>query len=50
MVARRLGGFGGVGDEEKATSQKATEALIKIGKESNSNKRRVVSKYGIKIE
>lgn len=41
--------MGGVGDAEKALSQNATEALVKIGNESPLNKRRV-GKYGIKLK
>lgn len=50
QMARSFAGFGNASDEDKAISQNATEALIKIGKKSNLNKRRVVSKYGIKFE
>jgi hypothetical protein len=44
-----FGKIGGVGDAEKALSQNATDALMKIGTELPLNKRRI-GKSGIKLE
>jgi hypothetical protein len=41
--------IGGTGEEEKSISAKAREALVRIGKESPINRRRV-GKFGVQAE
>jgi len=41
--------MGGTGDQERAISAKAREALVRIGRESPINRRRV-RKFGVQID